>query len=469
LVVQWKLQGLKFLAMYLKTFEKYNIPVPRYTSFPAVPHWNSVKFTKHDFVKNIRSTYIEETSLQSVIDLYIHLPFCESLCTYCGCNTRITKNHAVELPYLTALLKEWSLYLEIFETTPIIGELHIGGGTPTFFSPENLAILIQGITSSAQLNEYSKLSFEGHPANTTVEHLQVLYNLGFTRVSFGIQDFSTAVQKIINRAQTFEQVENVTKSARKIGYQSINYDLVYGLPGQTITSLSQTLSAVEQLKPERIAFYSYAHVPWLKPAQKSFPSALIPHAQLKTALYMLGKKGLNEMGYIEVGMDHYALPTDSLINAMNQNTINRNFMGYTTGNAKVMVGLGVSSISDVWYAYAQNTKDLKEYFKLVAQNELAITSGHILNKEDLVIRKHLQNLICRNSTSWYNLGEQTESIHNAISLWKEMEQDGLVELHPFEIKVTALGKGLIRNICSALDPYFNLKQFRNQPQFSSAI
>lgn len=217
--------------MYLKSFEKYNIPVPRYTSFPTVPHWDQANFTQHGFVKNIRSTYMEDTSMQSVIDLYIHLPFCESLCTYCGCNTRITKNHAVELPYLTALLKEWSLYLEIFETRPIIGELHIGGGTPTFFSPNNLAILIQGITSRAQLNEHFRLSFEGHPANTTVAHLQVLYNLGFTRVSFGIQDFSTDVQKIINRAQTFEQVETVTKSARKIGYKSINYDLVYGLPG----------------------------------------------------------------------------------------------------------------------------------------------------------------------------------------------------------------------------------------------
>lgn len=210
-------------------------------------------------------------------------------------------------------------------------------------------------------------------------------------------------------------------------------------------------------------------MPWLKPAQKSFPSALIPDTQLKTALYMLGKKVLNEMGYIEVGMDHYALPTDSLIDAINQNTLNRNFMGYTTGNAKVLVGLGVSSISDVWYAYAQNTKDIKEYFRFIAQNELPITNGHILNKVDLVIRKHLQNLICRNSTSWYKLDEQTESIHNATYLWKEMEQDGLVELYPFEVKVTALGKGLIRNICAALDPYFNQNLLRNQPQFSNAI
>ena len=253
------------LSKYL--IDKYNVAAPRYTSYPTVPYWNKEPFDKQLWAKHVRSAF-EVSNKKDGISVYIHLPFCENLCTYCGCNTRITKNHAVEQPYIEALLIEWAMYCHMFTDRPILREIHLGGGTPTFFSPENLKRLIKSILADADVHPEADFGFEGHPANTTYEHLKVLYELGFRRLSLGIQDFDPKVQFIINRIQTFEQVKEVTEQARQIGYTSINYDLIYGLPLQTIESLTDTVEKVNLLMPDRIAFYSYAHVPWIKPGQR---------------------------------------------------------------------------------------------------------------------------------------------------------------------------------------------------------
>ena len=348
----------------MNLIRKYNVAGPRYTSYPTVPYWDIKPPTIEQWTASVKKSF-DETNTTDGISLYIHLPFCESLCTYCGCNTRITVNHAVEEPYITALLNEWELYLKVFKDKPKIKELHLGGGTPTFFAPHNLKRLINGITSDAIVCDAAEFSFEAHPNNTTTAHLNTLYELGFRRLSLGIQDFDPKVQAIVNRIQTFETVEKTVRTARNIGYTSINFDLIYGLPLQTRKSVIDTIDKVNLLKPDRIAFYSYAHVPWIKPGQRKFTENDLPVDEEKRALYEIGKEKFSENGYAEIGMDHFALNTDSLYTAAEQGKLHRNFMGYTHSYSQLMIGLGVSSISDTWYAFTQNVKGVEEYYELV--------------------------------------------------------------------------------------------------------
>jgi len=284
--------------------KKYNVAAPRYTSYPTVPFWDVDKFDNKQWLFSVKNCF--DNRKNDGISLYIHLPFCESLCTYCGCNTRITKNHTVENPYIEALLKEWQMYVNVLGEKPKIKELHLGGGTPTFFSAENLSNLIEGILETSELIFDSEFSFEAHPDNTSEEHLQTLYSLGFRRLSLGIQDFDEKVQQMINRYQTPLQVELITKIARKIGYQSVNFDLIYGLPFQTLNGLEKTLNHVIRINPDRIAFYSYAHVPWLKPGQRRYTEHDLPNSEMKFELYNLGKSKLLQVGFEEIGMDHFA-------------------------------------------------------------------------------------------------------------------------------------------------------------------
>ncbi|WEA00450.1 oxygen-independent coproporphyrinogen III oxidase [Mucilaginibacter sp. SJ] len=430
--------------------DKYNVAAPRYTSYPTVPYWNIENFDEEEWRKSVSLSF-KESNDRDGISLYIHLPFCESLCTYCGCNTRITKNHRVEEPYIKAVLMEWAMYLNTFESKPVIREIHLGGGTPTFFKPEHLAILINGILNSSTIHPRAEFSFEAHPANTTVDHLQVLYNLGFRRISLGIQDFDPRVQFIINRIQSFELVKLVTQQARRIGYTSVNFDLIYGLPLQTINGLKDTISQVAKLMPDRIAFYSYAHVPWIKPGQRRFTENDLPDANEKRALYECGRELFTALGYHEIGMDHFALPADSLYLAEQNGTLHRNFMGYTHQYTQLMIGLGVSSISDSWYAFAQNVKKVEEYMQLVNAGQLPVFKGHMLTADDLSIRRHILNIMCNSKTCWNLHNETSEAFLEGLERMRQFEQDGLVELNSWCITVTPMGKRFLRNICMALD------------------
>ncbi len=451
----------------MNLIKKYNIPGPRYTSYPTVPYWDATPPTIEQWKSSVKRSFIE-TNASDGISIYIHLPFCESLCTYCGCNTRITVNHTVEMPYITALLKEWKMYLNIFEETPRIKEIHLGGGTPTFFSPEHLNQLIGEILSASIICSDAEFSFEAHPNNTTFEHLQTLYKLGFKRLSLGIQDFDPKVQAIVNRIQSFENVEKVVNQARNIGYTSINFDLIYGLPLQTRKSVIDTINKVNILKPNRIAFYSYAHVPWVKPGQRKFTEADLPVDEEKRALYEIGKEKFSENGYSEIGMDHFALKTDTLFKAVEKGKLHRNFMGYTHSYTQLMVGLGISSISDTWYGYGQNVKKVEEYYDLINNNEFPIFKGHLLNTEDLIIRKHILNIMCKYETSWEKPEEQCEWLYEAVTHLSEMEKDHLIELHPFHLIVKKSARPFIRNICMA----FDARLWRNAPTsqlFSSIV
>jgi len=436
------------LSKYL--IDKYNVAAPRYTSYPTVPYWSKDVFDKNLWTERVRSAF-EISNEKDGISLYIHLPFCESLCTYCGCNTRITKNHAVEEPYVDAVLKEWAMYFDIIGDRPVIREIHLGGGTPTFFSPENLKRLINTILSNADVHPDADFGFEGHPANTSYEHLKVLYELGFRRVSLGIQDFDPKVQFIINRIQTFEQVKNVTEWARQIGYTSVNYDLIYGLPLQNRESLTDTVEKVGILMPDRIAFYSYAHVPWIKPGQRRFTEKHLPSPDEKRVLYDLGHDMLTALGYYDIGMDHFALSEDTLYHAEQSKKLHRNFMGYTHQYTRLLVGLGVSSISDTWDAYAQNVKTVEEYIAMVNNGELPVVKGHFLSVEDMIIRKHILNIMCKGETEWNHHTEPCYGLMEGLERMQDLARDGLVELGSYYLSVTPAGKRFLRNICMAID------------------
>ena len=431
--------------------QKYNVPGPRYTSYPTVPYWNETDFLYEDWIATLKKSFRESNSKEG-ISLYIHLPFCESMCTFCGCNKRITKNHEVEHPYIEALLKEWKLYCEILGEQPIVKEIHLGGGTPTFFSTKNLEDLINGIFCYAKKAPNYEFSFEGHPNNTTYQHLQKLYDLGFRRVSFGVQDYSLKVQKAIHREQPFHNVAKVTFWAREIGYTSIGHDIIFGLPFQEIEDVIDTIEKTKSLQPDRLAFYSYAHVPWIKGnGQRGFKDEDIPKDEEKRMLYQIGKELLLENGYLEIGMDHFALKSDSLYESFKNEKLHRNFMGYSSSKTKLMIGLGVSSISDSWYSFAQNEKNLEDYYQILEWNKLPIYRGHLLTAEDLIIRKHILHLMCQFETSWDNKKDYFEEIPSVIAQLLEMEKDGLVVLSDRSIKVTEIGKAHVRNICMAFD------------------
>lgn len=446
--------------MNTSLINKYNIPGPRYTSYPTVPFWDQATFSAEQWKESVIRSF-HETNDSEGISIYMHLPFCEQLCTFCACHKRITKRHDVETPYLETVLKEWDLYLELFDgKKPKIKELHLGGGTPTFFSPWNLKMLLEKLFEKAEIAEGHEFSFEGHPNNTSKMHLQVLYDLGFRRVSFGVQDYDLQVQKAINRIQPFENVKNVTEWAREIGYTSVSHDLIFGLPFHNWEKVEHTIRKTMELKPDRIAFYSYAHVPWIKGnGQRGFDENDLPSGEEKRVLYENGKLLLEELGYLEVGMDHFSLEHDDLYQSLLNGKIHRNFMGYSSSKTQLMIGLGMSAISDSWYAFAQNEKSVEEYEKLVNDGILPVVKGHILNKEDLTIRQHILNIMCRLETSW-NVDRAFPEIENVMRHLQEMREDGLVEISDHSIKITEKGRAFTRNVAMA----FDLRLIRNKPE-----
>lgn len=439
--------------------DKYNIPGPRYTSYPTVPFWDESTFSPQKWEKTVVKAF-QESNAEEGISIYIHLPFCEALCTFCACHKRITKQHSVEIPYLESILKEWKLYLKLFNERPKLKELHLGGGTPTFFSPQNLKTLLKGIFETVEIAEHPEFSFEGHPNNTSKDHLQTLYDLGFRRVSFGVQDYDPKVQKAINRIQPFEKVKEVTEWAREIGYRGISHDLVFGLPHQSWEAMEHTIRKTMELKPDRLAFYSYAHVPWIKGVgQRGFDENDLPSGEEKRRLYEDGKTLLEELGYIEVGMDHFSLEHDDLYQSLIQKKLHRNFMGYTSSKTQLMVGLGMSAISDSWYAFAQNVKTVEEYQKIVEEGMIPVVKGHILNEEDLIIRRHILNLMCQLETS-FDTQNSFPELENAFEMLREMEKDELVEIYDRQIRITEKGRAFTRNVAMV----FDLRMMRNKPE-----
>jgi len=430
---------------------KYNVAGPRYTSYPTVPYWDQDKFSLKNWKKAVKQSF-DEGNLKEGVSLYIHLPFCEQMCTFCGCTKRITKNHKVERPYIEAVLEELRMYVRLVGRLPLIKQIHLGGGTPTFFSSKNLDILMQGILKLSKLSENIEFSFEGHPNNTTKEHLQTLAAYGFKRVCYGVQDYSPKVQKAIARIQSFENVAKATATARQLGYTSVGHDIIYGLPFQLKYDIINSINKTIAIRPDRIAFYSYAHVPWIKGnGQRGFKTEDLPNPQQKAIQYEIGKDMLLDAGYEEIGMDHFALPSDQLANSKRTGHLHRNFMGYTSSKTQLMIGLGVSAIGDSWYGFAQNVKSVEEYQSLVKEGIFPVYRGHTLTDEDLIIRTHILNLMCQFETSWQDDTLYFSELPDVLIKLKELENDGLVHIDTKKITITEKGKPFVRNICLPFD------------------
>jgi len=441
---------------------KYNVPVPRYTSYPTVPFWEEMKadeswkeFFKKDF---------EKQNSAEGISLYLHLPFCETLCTYCGCNKKITTNHSVEEEYIEVILKEWQLYRNLMDETPVIRELHLGGGTPTFFSPKNLGRLLETIFKYAIIHPQHEFSIEGHPNNTTVQHLKTLYQLGFRRISYGVQDNDPVVQSVINRIQPLENVRRAADNARSIGFHSVNFDLIYGLPYQTLKGEAKTIDETIALHPARIAFYSYAHVPWKQRAQRLFDENDLPSGKLKMQLYSLGKEKFFSAGYFDIGMDHFALPDDYLYKAKNEGTLHRNFMGYTTTHTSFLLGLGVSSISDTGTMYAQNHKELANYARMIEEGKIAVNKGCRLTGTDQSFKKYILETACKGKVTFHQKDDDLLKQYS-IPVLKKLAEDGLVSLNENGFVVNQRGYQFLRNICQA----FDLKWWQSESKIQGEI
>ncbi len=432
-------------------FNKYDVPAPRYTSYPTVPYWSDNP-TREEWLgflnKNMNA---HDTSWA----LYVHIPFCETLCTFCGCNTSITKNHRREEPYVQQLLKEWKAYKKHvpgFTARPL-KHLHLGGGTPTFLSAENLKLLLSELYKDVNMdhNDFEG-SIEVDPRRTTVDQLEALREMHFNRISLGVQDFDSEVQRLVNRTQPFAMTEKITREARRLGYESVNFDLIYGLPTQDETKIRRMIEQTCELMPDRIALYSLAIVPWIKPAQKLFKDEDLPAGEEKRRLYEISRELLLKAGYLEIGMDHFALPSDGLTKAYQSKSLHRNFMGYSDKRTDVLLGLGVSSISETPECFHQNEKALPVYESLVEQGLIPTHRGHKLTIQDQVQREQILTFMTQGLVEL-----RVEQVATVTSYLQEMIKDGLVTVDGTSLEITESGKPFLRNACMALDTRFREK------------
>ncbi len=443
-------------------FAKYDVPAPRYTSYPTVPFWTDSP-TTGQWIEELNRAFADETASWS---LYLHLPYCETLCTFCACNTVITRDHGREEAYIDLLSKEWGLYLDrvpALRERSLLG-VHLGGGTPTFFSAENLERILKPILADARIaSDQFEASVEVHPGHTTREQLVTLRQLGFTRISIGVQDFDPEVQRLVNRHQPYEVTKSVTDAARELGYTSVNYDLIYGLPRQNPESFAATVEKTIELRPDRIALYSFARVPWIKPAQRSYKDEDLPKAGEKRALYEMAREELAAAGYVEIGMDHFALPHDGMAEAQRKGTLHRNFQGYTERRTQVLLGLGVSAISETPTCFHQNEKAFPVYERRVQQGEIPTLRGHLLSEEDRRLREQILPFMTR-----FEVGLRPEQRDDARNYLEPLISDGLVEVDGQRLILTERGRPFLRNACMFFDQ--RLRQQEQRPQvFSQAL
>lgn len=438
--------------------QKYNRAGPRYTSYPPVPFWSN-RPDETKWLAHLKSQYKEKDG----VDLYVHVPFCEKLCYYCGCSRIITKDHGVEDAYLKTVLKEWDMYRELLGYTPRINSLHFGGGTPTFLSPKNLRRLINHLTTERMANLIGSIEID--PRTCTTEHLHVLAEAGISRVSLGIQDFDPVVQSTINRQQPVSMVQSLMIRLRELKFKSVNFDLIYGLPKQTLESIAATIGLVTEMRPDLVAFYGYAHLPERIRNQRLIKPTDLPDAELRKALYESGKKDLAGKGYDDIGMDHFALPGSYLHAAKINKSLHRNFMGYVDKKSSVMIGLGPTSISDSGISFSQNAKDLKDYQQKVEAGHLPIENGHTHSEDDLHVQRIILQLMC-----------EGETIINRkhIPDWESVkadllgfQSDGILNLNDGKLVLSEMGKPFVRNVAMAFD--FHLRNKESNIKFSQTI
>ena len=452
--------------------QKFDVPGPRYTSYPTADRFVEA-FGAEDYVQALEQRRAGVAKTQAMpLSLYVHIPFCESLCYYCACNKIITKHHDRADTYLRYLSREIDLHTAHCGLGQVVSQLHLGGGTPTFLTDDGLRELMAMLQRSFTLAPGGEYSIEVDPRTVDAKRLAVLAELGFNRLSFGVQDFDPEVQKAVHRIQPASQVFSLVESARELGFESINVDLIYGLPRQTPESFDRTLAQVAQLRPDRIALYAYAHLPERFKPQRRIVSAELPTGAGKVAMLSRSLDAFMEAGYVYVGMDHFALPDDALAVAKRQGRLHRNFQGYSTQPDCDLIGLGVSAIGKVGATYSQNAKTLDEYYDFLNQGRLPVVRGLALTRDDMVRRAVIMALMCQGELLFESL-EQAWLIDFKRYFAAEIEQlegmaeQGLVEIRPDGIEVTAMGWFFVRGVAMVFDRY--LQADRNRTRFSRII
>ena len=447
---------------------RYDRPGPRYTSYPTAPVWNN-SFGPND----LERVHAEANQTKSPVSLYMHIPFCESLCLFCACNVIIQKNKAVAPPYLDILKREVEhVSRNVSKDRPVV-QFHWGGGTPTYLTPPQIEDLFTFTREHFTFAPDAEIGIEVDPRVTSRAHLETLRKLGFNRLSMGIQDFDPLVQKTINRVQPYELTGDLIQSARDLGFESVNVDLIYGLPYQTAGTFAHTVDQILELTPDRIALFSYAHVPWLKKQQNSFEGHL-PEGMQKFEIFRTGLLKFLEAGYLYIGMDHFAKPGDELAISQQNRTLHRNFQGYTTKAGADLYGMGITAISGIQNAYAQNQRDIPNWQAAVDTRGIATMRGYHLSEDDRLRRAVINRLLCH-TVIYKNEIEQEfkidfdEYFAEELTRLEPFKEDGLILLTPDEIRTTWLGRIFIRNAAMLFDPYLEKQHLNAKPLFSKTL
>ena len=453
--------GEEFLA-------RYNRPGPRYTSYPTAPVWND-SFGPDD----LERVHEEAERARSPVSLYMHIPFCESLCLFCACSVIIQKDKRVAPPYLSVLKQEMERVSRSVSKNREVVQFHWGGGTPTYLTPEQIEDLFGAVRARFTFAADAEIGIEVDPRVTSPAHLETLRRLGFNRLSMGIQDFHADVQKAIHRIQPFELTRDLLFAARELGFDSINVDLIYGLPFQTPERFAYTVEQILQLTPDRVALFSYAHVPWLKKQQGSF-AAHLPEGMQKFEIFRTGLLKFLEAGYLYIGMDHFAKPQDELAISQRKRTLHRNFQGYTTKAGADLYGMGVTAISGIQNAYAQNHRELAAWEKAVEERGIATMRGYSLSEDDRLRRAVISRLLCHTVVIKEEIAREfgvdfDRYFADELARLEASREDGLVLLEAGEIRTTWLGRIFIRNLAMVFDPYLEKQQLASKPLFSKTL
>ncbi len=454
----------------LSLLQKYDQPGPRYTSYPTAPYFHE-GVTAQTYLKHLaKDNQLKENE---PISLYFHLPFCDTLCYFCGCNMMVTHNRQKIENYITYLIKEMELLRPLIHSSRKVMQLHWGGGTPTYLTPEQIRRLGQAIRNLFEFHPQAEVSVEIDPRELTREHMVALRDVGFNRCSMGVQDFNPKVQKTVNRIQPEDITRQTVEWARELGFQSVNIDLMYGLPFQDVASFSKTLEIILDIDPDRLAVFNYAHLPSLIKHQRLIKDEWLPKPQEKLELLKLSIETLTSSGYVYIGMDHFAKPDDELTRAMNEGTLYRNFQGYSTHAGLNLFALGITSISMLSELYVQNVKKLEPYYQHLDAGQLPVFKGVELTPDDVLRREVITELMCNFQLKKEKI-EQKYAIDfdtyfaDALQRLKPMEEDGLIELQERVLKVTTMGRLLIRNIAMQFD-YYLMKREGRKPQFSRTV
>lgn len=462
---------MEFLSQEVKFSEdmikKYDKPAPRYTSYPPATEF-SHDIDKSEYVRKI----IQSNERKTPLSLYFHIPFCENACHFCGCNVIITRRKEVTAPYLEHLYREMDLYKNLIDTTSRkVVQLHWGGGTPNYLSDEETVQLFNQTKERFQIDKKAEISIEIDPRHVDRDRIFLLRQVGFNRISFGIQDFNYKVQEAVNRIQPEEMIFDVMSWIRQAGFESVNIDLIYGLPYQTLETFTDTIEKTIKLNPDRIAVFNFAYVPWLKRLQRNIDEKALPKPEEKLRILQMTIEKLTKAGYVFIGMDHFAKPDDELAVAQRERTLHRNFQGYTTKAEAELFGFGATSISMLYDGYVQNYKVLRDYYETIDDGRLPIERGVYLTEDDIIRRDTIMKLMCHFRLVKGEVEEKfginfDQYFKDELSGLKEMEDDGLVVLYPDRIDITPTGRLLIRNIASVFDIYLKNKKER---RFSKAI